>query len=469
MPHYKKIKLICVFLLVSFIVAGSVSAAKKKEQVKKEEGPVTITADYIHYDNATGDIFAEGNAVVLNNGQKISADRIDGNVKTGDIWTKTETYFEDPAVQNNFKGDYMVYNYNTKTGHVNNITGKSGTEFIKADNMEVLPDRAVGQNATMSRCNATKHAKCQHTTATRVDIWPNDRIIAYDAKVFVRGKQVYAQKRYVASLSKGESFFPRIGYDSDDGVYVAHTLAYPLGDKTVIGTNLYAGSKIGGRSSLWARQTETNFDFEYFYGYDKDDDSNWVKKENNIRARYKTKQLFRTPLKYQFWFERGLWRDKYKRSWHTEAGVYLSHDPIYLLGSESIYLTLGTGYRKLKESYQYIDQDEYRYDIGVGKVFSPKLRTYVLYSNVKNHVNVFDYNNIDVNKSINYMVHWTPDDKNSFSFWQQYDAENNRVYKNVITYARKLHCWEIILTYERERFRDRPYENDFRWEFHLAI
>ena len=470
MPHYKKLLLLGVFLIsCSFFLPEDANAAKKKQKDNAGEAPISVLADYIHYDNATGEIFAEGNVRVLQNGQTLSAARIDGNVNTADIWTKVVTRFEEPALGNDFTGDSATYNYNSRTGHIDNVKGKSGTEYITADNIEIMPDKSVAQNVSMSRCNAENHVKCQHTTATRVDIWPNDRMIAYNANVYILGKKVYHQDRYVVSMGAGEDkFFPHIGYNNDDGAYISHTVAFPLGNKTTIGADLFAGSKAGGRTDGWIRHDERNFNIRYSYGYDQDDDDDWVKKENNISIKYHQKRLFKTPLSYRFWFERGLWKERSIRSWHSELGAYLSHDPIYL-GSKSFYFTMGTGYRKLKESYGDIDNDEFRYDFNLNKIFSAKFDVGVGYSVVDDYDNIFEYDSIDVTRSLTYFVNWSPTKQDKFTFWQQYDTERNRVYKNRITYTRRLHCWELVLGYERERYIDRKYDNKFKWEVHLAI
>ena len=465
--------LFCIVLSLILIFSGQndiYAAAKNKKDEKVEEGPVTVLADYIHYDNVSGDIFAEGNVRILRGDQTLSADRMDGNVNTGDIWTKTKTRFEETTSHSDFVSDSAEYNYNTKTGNLYNVSGKTGTQYVTFDTAEILPEKIVGQNAMMTRCNAQEHTKCQHTTATRVDIWPNDRLIAYNANVYILGKKIYHQDRYVTSLGDdANKQIPRVGYNDDHGVYIKHTIAYPLGNKTSIGADLMAATSLGGRTKGWLRHNETNFSTQYSYGYFEDSDNEWIKKEHNIRINYHQKHLFKTPLKYRFWFERGHWKDKYRRSWHTEAGAYLTHDQLYL-GSKSTYLILGTGYRKLKESHGDIEKDEYRYDATLYKIFSPKYSVSARYSDIRNNYDLFDYDSVKVDKSVTYTMNIKFDRMNKVSLSQQYDLDRNRVYKNRIEYTRNLHCWEIVFSYQRERYHDgRAYDNKFNWELNLAI
>ncbi|MDR2007169.1 MAG: hypothetical protein LBP78_08025, partial [Acidaminococcales bacterium] len=211
-----------------------------------------------------------------------------------------------------------------------------------------------------------------------------------------------------------------------------------------------------------------NLHAEYSCGYVQDGDDDWLKQENNVRISYGNK-LFKLPFSYSLWAERGLWKDSYKRSWHRDIGAYLSLNPVYFDRRRTLWLTLGGGYRKVDESYLNISVDESRYDAGLYKIISPNFTVGVLYSDVKNLTDIFDYNRTDVAKSLTYTFDIKIDRLNKITFLQQYDLANNRVYKNRITYTRKLHCWEAVLYYERERPLGGRYDNRMHLELNLAI
>ncbi len=468
-----KTKLLAGILLSLFILCCPVDvaeAAKKQKEEPVENLPVTIYADYVHYEESSGDLYAEGNVRVIQGGQVMLAQRIDGNVKTGDIWTRVKTEFREPATQTKFFSDKIDYNYNSKTGQADNVTGKVRKENMQADKVDIYPDRMQGHNAMMTRCTA-KGTKCQHTVARRVDIWPApvNKLIAYDAKVYVLGMQIAHRTRYVTSLGERDNQIPRIGYDNDYGYYVAQNYSFPIDYKTTVGVNMLAGTEIGGRSIGWANHQETNFRIRYSYGYTEDSDNHWIKKENNIRADYYYKRLFGLPWKYRLWFERGLWKDDKKQSWHKDIGIYFSRDPIYLSRGKSIWFNLGTGYQVVEESYRNTRQDIYRYDIGLTKRISPKWMVNGVYSNSSSTTTLFNYNAINVAESFSYTITWRPDNKNAFMFYQQRDVANDRVYMNKASYVRNLHCWDLYILYERERRVGQPHDNKFRWEMHLAI
>lgn len=463
-------QLIVSFLLILLFINPSFGQTAKKQENKEpvEEQPISVFADYIHYDKESGDIFAEGNVRLVRNDQMVLADRVDGNIHSADIWTKVETQFKQGSTNTNLVGDSVNYNYESKTGNIENIIGKSGTQYVKAQNAEIFPEKMVVNHGMMSRCSAKK-TKCYHITAERIDIWPNDRLIAYNVKMYILGKKFITRSRYTVALTGESSEVPKIGYSNDNGVYIKQTLSYPIDFKTSVGVDLFAGTKVGGRTRGWIKRSENNFSLEYGYGYDEDSDSEWIKKEDNVRFDYYNQRLFKLPLKYRFWFERGLWKGSNKSSWHSELGVYLTADTISFGSSKSLWLNLGTGYRRLTESLYSIKEDEYRYDIGLGKRISPKWQVGLAYSRVFNNVSLFEYNKIDVPQSLIYSIEWKPDNLNKIGFFQQYDTENKRVYKNRITYTRNLHCWDLTIYFERERPINGKYDNKINWEVHLAI
>ncbi len=457
-----------IFLAAVLFFSCFDAAEAADDKGKTAPQPISVYADYVHYDQLSGDVFAEGNVRVVQGGETILADRVDGNAKTGDIRTRTTTEFQSPENRTRLFGESVDYNYNKKTGKIMKVHGKSGNQNVEADNIDILEDHMSAHDTMITRCSA-KGTKCQHITAKRVDIWPNDKVIAYDVDVYLLGHKLVHRGRYITRMDSGDKQVPRIGYDDDYGIYIAQTLEFPIDRKLSLGADLLAGTEMGGRSMGWANWQEKNFNVRYSYGYTEDDDNEWIKKENNIRIDYPYKKLFGLPINYNLWYERGLWKSNSISSWHMEAGIYLSGDPIYLSKGKSFWLNLGTGYRRLEESYNSIDQNEYRYDIGLTKRISGKWRVGAVYSDVKNNVNLFDYNSIDVDQSLTYTINWQPDHLNGVSFAQQWDTNNHRLYKNTVRYTRNLHCWEIVLSYERERPLGGKYDNKFHWELNLAI
>ncbi len=460
---------LCAFFSLVFVLLFQTQIYAKENENDTAGKPVTILADYIHYDNQTGDIFAQGYVRIIQDDQIITGDRFDGNVKNQDVWTKQLVNFQQNATQTNVYGNSAEYNYKTKTGQVNTVYGKTGKQYITAEKVDILPDKLVADEATMSRCGAQTHVKCYHITAKKIDIWVNDKIIAYDVNVYILGKKMLYRDRYVVALTGENSNVPRIGWDSDDGLYIKYSYIYPLNKDFYIGANFTAATEVGGRTLGWFLYEGKNFNAKYSYGYEQDDDSNWIRKENNIKINYHTKPIFKTALNYRLWFERGFWVGNNKESWHTEAGIYINHNPIYFDGKKTLHMTLGTGYRKLKESYGNIDQDEFRYDVGLHKKISHKWSIGTNYSNVKNNVSLFEYNKVDVPESWIYYATWSPDDLNAVSLLQEYDTKNNRVYRNKIEYKRNLHCWDLTLYYERKNPINSKTENKVHWEISWAI
>jgi LPS-assembly protein len=463
------------FLAALFFFCGQREAlaaagkGAKKGAGKGAAPPVSVFADRVHYEGVHGDILAEGNVRVQQGDRLIVSERVEGNAETKDVWFKSAARFVDALSATDLEGQSASYNYGTGNGRIDGATGKTGVQFITAEEVEILPGKLSGKNVSISRCDAVSHAKCQHIVAKRVDIWPNEKMIAYDVEMYILGKKVLSRKRYIVSLKGGaDSNVPRLGYDSGDGAYIKHRLAYPLGENLTAGGDLFAASSAGGRSRAWVEYALAGLRAEYSWGYVEDGDGDWLKQENNVRVSYGNK-LFKLPFSYRLWAERGLWKDSRKRSWHREIGAYLSLNKVYFDRRRTLWLALGGGYRKVDESYLAIGANESRYDVGLYKAISPNVMASVLYSDVKNLTDIFDYNRTDVAKSLLYTLDVKIDRLNKITFQQQYDLANNRVYKNRVAYTRKLHCWEVVVRYERERPLGGRYENRLHLELNLAV
>ncbi|MDR2006546.1 MAG: hypothetical protein LBP78_04820, partial [Acidaminococcales bacterium] len=249
-PEHKVLLAVTSFLAALFFLCGQGGAAAAGKGAQKEAAPpISVLADRVHYDNVSGDIVAEGNVRVRQGDRLVTAERVEGNARTKDVWTESPARFTDSLTATTLEGETAVYNYGTGRGRIDGVTGKTGSQFIAADEVEILPDKLEGQNALISRCDAVYHAKCQHITAKRVDIWPNDKMIAYDVDLYILGKKLLHRKRYVVSLKGGaDSNVPRLGYNSGDGFYIRHRVAYPLGKNLTAGGNVFAASSIGARS-----------------------------------------------------------------------------------------------------------------------------------------------------------------------------------------------------------------------------
>lgn len=423
--------------------------------------PITITGEHASYDNVSGDFYAEGNVKVNQGSQDIYTTKVRGNMKTGDIWMEEGGYLEEGNSET--AAEWGYYNFNSKTGELKKVDGKNGKDFYKAPHAVIDPEKiTLDEGGTTTRCPAVKNTPCLEIKAKTFEIYPKQKMIARDVQVFVKGKHVYSRDVWENDISEGgeEKLMPRFGYDNDNGAYIRLDYERPLSDKTTVFADLALYSDEGYRPLYGLRHNERNFNVEFSNGWEEEDDD-WVKKQTNIRFNYKPHHFSdKLPLSYSFYGEHGLWKndDTGKRSWHTEYGVFLNHDRIYLFNSSYTTLDLTVGKKWTKESLGDTTESTDVYYATLGQQLTDKWRTWVGYYKEDFTSNVFDYGQPDMETELRNGVEYKFDDKNSISVINRYDLENNKNYETDYRFVHRFCCWQIALEYEKEH-----YKNDDSW------
>ena len=438
--------------------ADSKKAKDTKTKPAKSSVPIVIEADKLYFSDATGDLFANGNVVVVQDKQKVLAQEVKGNTKETQIWIDDKANFIDPQVD--VIGIHTHYNYGTKTGTMLKATGKIGRERVVADNIDLLPDKYILHDGTMTKCPAA--VPDYRITADKVVIWPGEKLIAYNAKFWIKNTVIYSRAVYQKSLRDDEqSEFPQIGYDSDDGAYIRQYLEHPLGNNVAVFADLGFYSKAKFKPSYGMIDRERNYDLSMTYGDNRDADSRWIKKEPEFRFDYRSHRLGSLPVSYTFTGIYGKWTDNVKTSWHQDYILYFTRDPIKL--SPTLTLNMGTGYEVVKESYDGSNLGTFRFNTSLHKAWSPKFSTWAGYNFTQNNNTLFDYNRTNVAKEMLYGFTYKIDRMNTVAFYQSYDLQNSRVYENYYTWYRNLHCWQMELQYKAKEKRLQWNISVLRW------
>lgn len=423
-------------------------------QVGEEESvlpaPVVFEGDDISFDNATGEVYAKGNVMIVQSDAKLTADLMYGNTKDADVWIDGRAHITQPDLA--LDGYDTFYNYQDREGTMAKVDGKVENKFITGENLEFYPDEVIIYNGTITRCPAKKPD--YHIAARRIEIWPDDKLVAYDAKAYVKGKVIYSTKRYETKIGKNakqNSAFPTIGFNSGDGFYLKQRVERPLGSDVAAYADIGYYSKHDFRSEYGVAKYNKDYTVTLHAGDFQDDDDEWITKEPELRVDFGRKRLWDTPFRYDINASVGRWSDDVKRSWHQEYNVYFSRDPILL--DETMKLYLGAGYNFIKESYDGSRISTLKQDITLAKAFSPRFTAWTGYHYTKknNTRTLFNYESADVAQELASGFNYRIDAKNSIGVSQSYDLENNRTADMDYTWYRDLHCWQVALTYREKR------------------
>ncbi len=440
--------------------AKKASAQKKESETKPEvKAPIVIEGDNLSFSEETGEIFAEGNVVVKQNTDTISADLIRGNNKTTEVWIDGQATLQQPGTK--LVGTHTHYNYTTQLGNMQQVKGLVGAEHLSGKNLEFFPGKMIAHDGTMTKCPAI--VPDYHMSADRIEIWPGDKMVAYNVKMWIKNTVIYSMPKYKKSLNEGEndSAFPRIGYKSGNGVFISQRLEYPLSDNISAFGDFVYYSQSGFKPLYGVIDREKNYKVSLVEGYYQDDDEDWIKKEPDVKFELYRKRLGKLPVSYTFDTSYGKWTDKYKSSWHHETNLYFSHDTITF--GKGLNLNLGTGIQRVHESYNDSTSNKYKFDAGLSKQWSPRFTTTTEYHYTKNHVSLFNYNEADMARELDVGFTYKIDRMNTIGFRQSYDLDNKEVYDRDYTWYRDLHCWQAVITYRAERGQVRFDLSTTRW------
>ncbi|MBP2654187.1 MAG: lptD 2 [Firmicutes bacterium] len=448
MPEIKKLlcSLLAAGVMGCITLPGQAAERRVNDEKVTARVPIVIEADEINFSDSTGDMFAKGNVVIVQDKAQVAGNLIRGNSKKNEVWIDGEAIFRQPGM--NLTGSAARYNYATKNGTMKAAKGQVDRQFVTGQNMTMQPDELVLYNGTVTKCPAKKPD--YHMSAGKIEVWPGDHMVAYNVKLWVKDTVILSLPKYQVSLKKDSSDsdpFPKVGYNSSLGLKIKEHIELPVGDKVSFFTDQAYYSKVGYRPVYGVVDREKNYEIGVVQGHFVDGDDNWIKKEPEFSLKFNKRRLGKLPVEYTFGTSYGKWTDSTKSSWHQATGVYFSGLPIKM--SKNTVFNLGTGFENIRESYDDSSVNRYRYDATMTTKWAPKFSTVLGYHYVSDTTSIFEYDKIDLNRELDAGFNWKIDKMNGFSYKQAYNMHTNHVYYEDFTWHHDLHCWDAALTYRK--------------------
>ena len=428
-------------------------SAKEKNQNKAL--PIQLTGDKAEYDSVSGDFHLSGNVVITQGLEKLVTTHAHGNMKTGDVWLEQGGSVVEPGTT--MTGKWVHYNFNTKTGEIKEITGKGKKEWFDAPHATIYADKMVmDEGGVMSRCPAVNHVPCLSITAGSFEIYPQEKMVAKDVKVYVKGKHIYSRDTWVRELTDSKTrIVPRVGYDgSDNGWFIKVDAEWDLGEKTKVSADLPYYEYTDFKPMIEVKHKERNFDLSYRNGWEEDDDD-WYEKQNTWRFDYKRHHIIDgIPLSYSGYYEYGLWKNDRTgvKSWHKEYAAYLHHDPIYLFGSKNTILNLTAGKKWVNESYTGDTLSTDMYYVTLAQKLGHSVDTWVGWYREDITSSLFAIGQPDMAKELRNGLRIKITDKDTFTFVNRYDIGKHEQYESRYTWLHRFCCWALEFEYEKEHY-----------------
>ena len=428
---------------------GKTRSGEEIDAAQSEPLPVTMTGDYASYDSVSGDFVAEGNVVITQGNETLKTVRAEGNMKTGDVWLKQGGTLVEP--KSTMNGEWVYYNFNTKTGEIKKMV--------------------VDQGGETTRCPAVEHEPCLLVKAKTFEIYPREKMVAHDVKVYVKGKHVYSRDTWVNNLNDDGAarIMPSVGYDGDDnkGTYIKLKLDYDIDENTNVNSELVYYNRGHFKPIIKAKHDQRNYYLTYQSGWEEEDDE-WVDKKNEIGFYYKPHYFIDgIPVTYRLYAHRGLWKNEEtgRQSWHTEYGAYLNHDRIYLFNTKNTFLDLTIGKKWVNESLTDETRSTMMYYGTLGQKLGSKWYTWAGYYREKVTSDLYDLGQPDMERELRNGISYKPDDRNTFSIVNRYDMGQHENYETIYTWRHRFCCWAITFEYEHAHTAKEDTQWNIRYEF----
>lgn len=444
-------KKVMIGLLALIFVFGTANAApaKSANSSANAKAPIVVEADELYFSDSTGDLYAKGNVQIKQNDDKVEADLLNGNTQKNEVWTDGEAVLSRPGMELTTTG--MHYNLNDHSGSMQSSKGTIERLHITSKAITTSPVHTTMNNGTITGCPA--EVPDYHISAERVEIWPGDKMIAYNAKFWIKNTVIFSLAKYQTSLQEGEgasAAFPRPTYSSDNGIGISQHLEYPFSPRLAAFADLDYYSKVDFKPMYGLISRNSNFTAKLAYGNEENDDNEWIKKEPELSLQLRSLRLGSSPLTLDASAAWGQWNEGSVRGSHSGFSMYLSNDPI-VLGSKTT-LKLGAGFDRNFYGYNDSNNSVFHFDSRLDMKPNDRLSTWIGY-NYSSDIGTtpYEFDRIDVSKEGRIGFMYQLDRLNGFGVKMRYDLEHGSTEDVDYTWRRNLHCFEADITYRAKR------------------
>ncbi|MEN6566137.1 MAG: hypothetical protein ABFC57_07525 [Veillonellales bacterium] len=419
------------------------------------KAPVVIEGDELSFNDLTGDVYANGNVIMTQNGDKILTDLLQGNTKQHEVWMNGNATFLQPGMILNGLGAH--YNYQEKTGTIRQAkgvldeAGKPYQDHIAGHTIDFSAKQINIHDGMITTCPAK--VPDYHISATRIEVWPGDKYIAYNAKFWIKNTVIFSLPKYEQSLVKGKnenSAFPRLGYSSHNGVSISQYLEYPIAGRLSAYGDLAYYSHKGFKPTYGLASRQDNYTVSLYDSYTFNGDDEWVHKTPELMVNWKPFRIGGSSWTAHFFLTAGKWNADNVSGWRRESNLYFKKDPILL--SKILTFDLGTGFDNIKYGYNQTSNDIWMLNLRLTAKPNDRLTTWVGYNfNKESGTSPYEYDKIDVSHELVNGITYKLDRMDALTVKTSYNTQGEFLKDVDYTWKRNLHCWEADLTYRAKR------------------
>ena len=320
-------------------VASDLLQSQKKTPTTK---PVVVYADRLFFDDKTGDAAASGSVIIEYDGKKISADALFGNSLAKQGFVPGQTKIIGDRI--NISGQDLYIDGKKQTANIKVFEGTVGSSYFSGESVEIAKDKITLYNAIATGCPS--NVPDYHINADRMEVYPNDRIVLYNAHVFIKNFELFSLQEMTVQMGTGKNPipYPSVGYWSDTGFWISEEVSVPLFvNNASLDVDLAYYQMYGFAPNASISYNQNPLQTELFVGFVRDDQGNWMKKLPDLSISTDPFKIGKLPVAFTASGSSGVWQNQTQnlQSWHSMAQLYFQGDSIILPYDST--LALGTG------------------------------------------------------------------------------------------------------------------------------
>jgi len=423
------------------------------------QNPITLEANYLQYNDETGDLSASGNVKLNQETTQIYTQQLTGNVKTGDMLANGQVTWTE--AKSTLTGEKLDYNYKTKAGKMGTAKGNMDGVLITAESTLLQPKEAVTYHATVTKCPA--QIPDYKMTAEKIIVYPGEKLIAYNVSFWIKNTKLFTLHKYVKKLDEQESDnlpIPSIGYRTAEGFFIKQHLEYPLNSKLSAMADINYYHKRGFEPQLGLINRSNHSTVTLIAGSEVNLDSEWYDRRPELVYSHNDFSMGKLPVKinYKFYAGRIIEDTTNTDLWRSGGAIYVSRNPLKLTDNTTLHL--GGGY----EYTWYEDHEErtiWRGNVGIKTALNERVNMGVGFNHEhSNGSTPFKYDAVDIKNELLTDLSWKIDRLWQVGVSTSYDLDNSRLADVDYTITRNLHCFETAVTYREKRDE---------WKFRVGV
>lgn len=222
------------------------------------KSPVSISADVNHFSPDVGLYQFIGNVELRTSRVQINADEVSYNANTNSAQARGNVSIQAPD-GNIYKSDLLDYNFTTGNVEIQQVSTIYPARFLGPPFLAPLYLQSKDITGTF-RSGAKQQVHATNSVATtcdlahphyylrsrRVDIYPGDKLIAYDNDLFILDQRVfYFPWIFISLRNYHSSIVPQVGQNNTEGFYARFLYQYVLNPSQLGGIRFDITQKLG--------------------------------------------------------------------------------------------------------------------------------------------------------------------------------------------------------------------------------